>query len=171
MTLQSFFALPRGGRHSPLKEGSIPPEGGFTLLELVAVLALMALLMGLVLPGLQRTWKRESDRSSLRRLAGLLRAARSEAATRHQRVRLFLDPKSGRYQLEGSAQQGQLTGLQLAEAHLVWQDQEKSRGYIAFYGDGSSSGGKLVLVEAAGPRHLLKVEIITGKVTLTTEGN
>ena len=67
------------------------PERGFTLLELIAVLGLMALILALVLPGLRQSYGRERDRANLRRLVVALRAARSEAATNRQRVRVFLD--------------------------------------------------------------------------------
>jgi len=149
----------------PIKRG---PKGepGFTLLELMVVLGLMALIMALVLPGLQRSYYRERDRANLRRLVVALRAARSEAATNRQRVRLFLDLKTGEYRLEGSPERGVLTGMRLADARLVWQDQVKQHGYIAFYGDGSSSGGRLRLVDPAGQRHVVEVEVITGRVTL-----
>jgi general secretion pathway protein H len=146
-----------------------PVQAGFTLLELMAVLALMTLLMGLVLPSLVRSWEREKNRATIRELTATLRAARSEAITRGFKVRLFLNLKSGRYRLEGSGREGTLTGVSLADARLVWQDPEKSQGYIAFFGDGSSSGGKLMLVEPAGRRYLLEVEPITGKVSLESE--
>ena len=142
---------------------------GFTLLELLVVLALMTLLMGLVLPSLVRSWEREKNRATLRGLTATLRTARSEAITRGLKVRLFLNLKSGRYRLEGSAQEGTLTGVRLTDARLVWQNPEKSQGYIAFFGDGSSSGGKLTLVEPAGRRYLLEVEPITGRVSLESE--
>ncbi len=157
---ESVFLAPQ-----PIKRG---PKGepGFTLLELMVVLGLMALIMALVLPGLQRSYYRERDRANLRRLVVALRAARSEAATSRQRVRLFLDLKTGEYRLEGSPERGVLTGMRLADARLVWQDQVKQHGYIAFYGDGSSSGGRLRLVDPAGQRHVVEVEVITGRVTL-----
>jgi general secretion pathway protein H len=141
-------------------------QAGFTLLELMAVLALMALLMGLVLPGLVRSWEREKNRAALRELTAALRTARSEAVTRGLKVRLFLNLKTGRYRLEGSTREGTLTGMSLTDASLVWQNPEKSQGYIVFFGDGSSSGGKLGLVEPTGRRYLLEVEPITGKVSL-----
>jgi len=150
--------LPSGGRP--------PGADGFTLLELMVVLGLMVLIMTLVLPGLNRSYQRERDRANLRRLVVALRAARSEAATNRQRVRLFLDLRTGQYRLEGSPQRGQLTGMQLSDARLVWQDQLKQHGYIAFYGDGSSSGGRLRLVDPAGQRHVVEVEVITGRVSL-----
>jgi general secretion pathway protein H len=160
---------------SSLRPGARPngeadrAQAGFTLLELMAVLALMTLLMGLVLPSLVRSWEREKNRATLRELTATLRTARSDAITGGYKVRLFLNLKSGRYRLEGSAREGTLTGVRLTDASLVWQDPEKSQGYIAFFGDGSSSGGKLVLVEPAGRRYLLEVEPITGKVSFVSE--
>ncbi len=150
------------------RENKFQRQVGFTLLELMVVLALLALLMGLVLPGLQRTIARERDRANVRQLTTALRLARSQAATARTRVRVFVDLTSGRYRLEGSNRQGELTGMTLAESRLVWQDLGRHRGYIAFYGDGSSSGGKLVMIDPAGRRYNLEVEIITGKVSLKT---
>jgi general secretion pathway protein H len=143
--------------------------GGFTLLELIAVLAVLGLILALVLPGLQRTLQQQRARAGLRQLMTTLRLARSEAATTHRRERVFLNMKTRRYRLEASGRQGEFPGLQPAEARLVWQNPDEQQGYIAFYGDGSSSGGKLVLVESGGRRHLLEVAMITGKVTLKTE--
>ncbi|HZE20417.1 MAG TPA: GspH/FimT family pseudopilin, partial [Desulfobaccales bacterium] len=107
---------------------------------------------------------------ALRGLTAALRTARSEAVTGRRKVRLFVNLKTGHYRLEGSGQGGALTGVKLTDAHLVWQNQEKSQGYIAFYGDGSSSGGGMALVEPEGQHYLLKVKPITGQVTLTTGG-
>jgi general secretion pathway protein H len=146
-------------------------QKGFTLLELVIVLALLALMMGLVVPNMYGSWQRERDRAGMRQLMTTLRSARSIAATRHQRVRVFLDLDAGRYQLEGSARQVDLSKrFRLGEAHLVWEDRQARRGYIAFYGDGSSSGGYLALVDRGGKIQVIDVEILTGKVSLKTTG-
>lgn len=161
-----FSSLRRGARRDARRA-----QAGFSLLELMAVLALMALLLGLVLPGLLHSWEREANRATLREFATTLRTARSEAVTRGLKVRLFLNLKSGRYRLEGTTREGALSGVSLTDAQLVWQNPEKSQGYIAFYGDGSSSGGKLALVEPTGRRYLLEVGPITGKVSLKTAVN
>jgi general secretion pathway protein H len=145
-------------------------EAGFTLLELMAVLVLMAALMGLVLPSLFRSWEQEKSRAGLRGLAAALRLARSEAVTGGGRTRLLVNLKTGRYRLEGSRRAGLLTGMNLADAKLVWANAEKSEGYVAFYGDGSSSGGRLVLQEDTGRRRRLEIKPITGKVSLGTIG-
>ena len=139
---------------APKHRSALRVQAGFTLLELMAVLGLMALLMGLVLPSLFHSWEREKQRAALRALTATLRTARSEAVTRGVKMRLFLNLKTGRYRLEGSEQGGTLTGMSLEGASLVWQNPEKSQGYITFYGDGSSSGGKLVLVEPLSLIHI-----------------
>ncbi len=144
-------------------------QAGFTLLELLAVLALMGLLLGLTLPSLMHTWEREKHRAALRELTTALRTARSEAVTKSQTVRLFLNLQTGRYRLEGAAREGALTGMRLSDARLVWQNLEKTQGYIAFYGDGSSSGGALTLIDATGRRYLLEVKPVTGKVSLESQ--
>ncbi len=135
----------------------------------MVVMALLAILVGLVLPGLMGSWERAGARANIRKLASALRLARSEAATHGCRVRLFLDVKSGRFNVEGSHQQGALTGLHLAEPQLVWEDRDKAQGYVAFYGDGSSSGGKVIIEEPSGQRHLIKVQPITGRVDLAIQ--
>lgn len=135
-------------------------------MELVVVLALMALLMGLVLPGLIRTVKKERDRSSIRQFTTVLRLARSQAATSHRRVRVFLNMENGRYWLEGSNRNGVLAGMRLGDARLVWEGADRRQGCIAFYSDGTSSGGKVVMTDPTGRVYNLEVEIITGKVTL-----
>lgn len=166
---QKDEAFSLGPRWRPHRR-RLPAQEGFTLLELIVVMALMSLLMGLVLPGLLRSVHRESQRAAMRGLTVTLRVARSVAATSGHPVRLFLNIKTGHYRLEGSSRQGDLAGLTLAEVRLVWQNLERTQGYITFYGDGSSSGGKLVLVEPTGRRNLLEVKPITGKVSLGVEG-
>ncbi|MFP3867521.1 MAG: GspH/FimT family pseudopilin [Desulfobacteraceae bacterium] len=138
---------------------------GFSLLELMVVLALMVLIMGLVLPGLRRSWEKEKTRGSLRELAATLRAARSTAATERQRIRVFFDLQAGRYWVENIPRQGSWPPrLQVGDAHLVWQNPEARQGYIAFYGDGSSSGGRLELFDPDGQHYRLDVKVITGRV-------
>jgi prepilin-type N-terminal cleavage/methylation domain-containing protein len=155
-----------GPRRFPLKWREGLTQDGFTLLELVVVLGLMVLVLALVLPGLRQSYVRERDRANLRGLVVALRAARSEAATNRRRVRVFVDLQTGQYRLEGSPQRGQLTGMKMSGVRLVWQDQVKQHGYVAFYGDGSSSGGRLRLVDPAGVPYKVDVEVITGRVTL-----
>ena len=145
-------------------------ESGFTLLELLAVLALLTLLMGLVLPDLLKSYKREQERANIRRFLSILRTARSEAVTRHQRVRLRVDIKAGRYQVEGFASHGAFPGLRLENPHLVWEDIDRRTGFIIFYRDGSSSGGRLGFADSTGRQYRVEIETVTGRINLKVEG-
>lgn len=130
-------------------------------------MALAALLMGLTLPALHRSWQRGQVRVALRQLAVTLKTARGQAASQQQRVRVFLNVRTGQYQREGSRVWQQLPGMmKIVDSSLVWQDRSARTGYIAFYGDGSSSGGSLAFQDAYGQGHLLKVDGITGQVSL-----
>jgi prepilin-type N-terminal cleavage/methylation domain-containing protein len=146
-------------------------EQGFTFLELLTVLALMALLLGLVAPTFYRGWERERLRASLRDLSAVLRLARSMAVTERGQARVFVDLEQGRYWLEGTGRQGQLpAGTRFSQAALVWPDQGRRLGYIAFYGDGASSGGHLDLEGPRGRRYTVNVDIITSKVSVGEGG-
>lgn len=135
------------------------------------VLGLLTLLIGLVVPGLLTTLQRERQRANLREFMTVLRTARSEAVSRHQRVRLAVDVNTGRYEVEGFAAAGFLIGLSQEQPRLVWEDVERRQGYIIFYPDGSSSGGRLVIMTTAGRQYLLEVDTITGKTSLRIMGN
>jgi general secretion pathway protein H len=146
-------------------------ERGFTLLELMVVLALLTLLIGLVLPGLLKSYHREQQRANLRGFLTVVRTARSEAVSRRQKVRLAVDCNTGQYHLEGFAASGVLDGLSPEHPRLVREDGDRTKGSIIFYPDGSSSGGKLVIRDATGREYVVEVDTITGKVSLRTTGN
>lgn len=159
------------GRHRLRMKDDPNSRNGFTFLELLTVLVLMALLLGLVAPTFYRAWERERLRAVLRELGATLRVARSVAVTERSRIRVFVDLEQGRYWLEGTGRQGRLPdGARFTQASLVWQDRSHRLGYISFFGDGASSGGHLELEGPRGARHVLRVDTITGKVSWVTGG-
>jgi prepilin-type N-terminal cleavage/methylation domain-containing protein len=181
------FSIIKGGREAPGRRGfrfacpdatrgagsafSLPDDAGFTFLELLTVLALMALLLGLVAPTFYRSWERERVRGSLRDLGSVLRLARSIAVTERVQTRVYVDLGQGRYWLEGKGRAGRLpAGTRVAQASLVWPERGRELGYIAFYADGASSGARLALEGPGGRSYMVQVDNITGKVTLGAAG-
>ncbi len=135
------------------------------------MLAILALLIGLVAPSLYRGLERERFRAALREFNAALRLARSVAVTERLRVRVFVDLETGGWWLEGGGRLGTWpVGARVAQASLVWQDRSQRRGYIAFYSDGSSSGGQLELLDQRGRQYFIRVDLVTSRVDVNVRG-
>lgn len=148
-------------------------ESGFTLIEIVSVLALVALLVGLVTPFIMSTLDRIQGDSSVRKLASILSSARSQAvATKtslifqgnlDQDQYWVIDPRT-----EESSEVMELDRkIQFSEFN---DGEESLRGGIfsvTFYPLGNTSGGTILLEPSdAGtdaPSFILTIDPVTGK--------
>lgn len=131
-------------------------QAGFTLLELLAVLALAGMLMALVPPLLGKG----SDRARLdhdrRAILDSLRQARSDAIVSGRTVAFRVDPAHRLYGV-GKTDRPLEDGVELTvEAPLAHP------GEIHFFADGSASGGLVELTNPAG-RDRLQIDWLTGK--------
>lgn len=144
---------------------------GFTFVELLAVLAILALLIGLVSPRLYGGLERERFRAAMRSFVAALRLARSAAVTDRQPVRVLVDLERGRWWLEGGARAGSWPpGTRITDATLVWPDDGRRLGYLVFYPDGSSTGGRLILMDRRGRLYSVSIDIVTSRVEMAAAG-
>ena len=127
-------------------------NAGFTLIEMVVVLAVLALALGLVLThGPVRSQRLELD-SAARQVAGALRLARSRAIAQERPVSFALDARG--YSLDRGAP-------------VIWGAAVSPGGnrLVVFTPDGGSSGGLIVLRE--GDRAVaIGVDWLTGRVVV-----
>ncbi len=149
-------------RSSPIGEYR---QAGFTLVELLAVLTIMALLL-MAAPALLTTGRSAADaKAAALALAVELRAARGAAVVSQREAGVTLDIAAGTY----AATQGGATHRLPGEMGLRFRGPaDEVRGAIAtirFFPDGSSSGGELRL-SYAGREHLVEVHWLSGKVTV-----
>jgi type II secretion system protein H len=77
-----------------------PGRAGFTLIELMIVLVLMAILAAMIVPEMKGTLAEERLRATGRQLIRACQLAYSQSVTLHQRHRVRIDSRAGHYQVE-----------------------------------------------------------------------
>jgi prepilin-type N-terminal cleavage/methylation domain-containing protein len=127
-------------------------ERGFTLTEMIVVVAVLGLVLALVIThGPARSQRLELD-AAARQVSGALRLARSRAVADERTVMVTFGP--GAYRLDGDAP------IVLPQDVLLAGD-----GMVRFTPDGASSGARIVLHN--GDRQImLGVDWLTGRVQL-----
>lgn len=132
-------------------------DRGFTLLEMLVVLAVLGLVAGLVVArGPMRSAGLDA-RTAANQLAGVLRAARSEAIATDRPVAVLIDGVAGTVRI-GPGPPRSLGATLLPPARP-----------IVFAPDGSSAGGRIGV--AAGPvRRQVAVDWLTGRVSIADGG-
>lgn len=140
-------------------------DGGFTLVEMLVVLAVVGLALGVVaLRGPQR-----SPALDLRAAAGTvaetLRLARSRAVAGNRTVGVAFDVAGPSLRLDGAPPRGLPTGISMAVTATLGNTAGGRLAAIQFAPDGSSSGGRVVL-QGGGRRTQVGVEWLTGRVSV-----
>lgn len=131
---------------------------GFTLLELLMVIALMAMAFGLASFSVGQGLQAARERQVMREMVAALRQARLQAVLGGAPAVLRLDLERRTFQAPGQ-RQGQWPadmGVQLTSASELGSQ-------VAFYPDGSSSGGNLLLMRD-GRQWRIDVGWLTGSV-------
>ena len=142
------------------------PAEGVTLLELLIVLALMAIVAGFVLPMFGGPISTSELRATARELAAGLRLAQSEAVSQRRQTFLVLDVANKRFKVDNDPQEHKLPSkvelkLFTAQNDLV----SDSVGSIRFFPDGGSNGGRITV--ASGERKFdVDIDWLTGRVAI-----
>lgn len=142
-----------------------PRPRGYTLLELLVVLALMVMMYALVPPMFTAGGGTEL-RAAARQLAAGLRKARSQAVAGRQEATLTVDVEARQFRVSGDArayplpERAKLT-VYTAQAEAVTE----AIAAIRFYPDGSSGGGAITVADD-GTRFRVDVDWLTGDVRI-----
>lgn len=140
-------------------------DGGFTLIELVIVLAVLGLAAALVVGRGNPVSPATQARAAARELAGALRVARADALTTNRSESLTLDLANHFYQVGRQAPQplpGDLgLGLLTSRGEVV----ADTVGQLRFDPDGGASGGRVTI--AGGDRiWWVGVDWLSGRVSI-----
>jgi general secretion pathway protein H len=140
-------------------------EAGVTLLELLVVLAIMALVSAVAIPIFTGTSNAEM-RGAARQLASGLRLARSDAVSQRRETFLVIDLAGRRFKVDRHATEHALPRdvelkLFTAQKDLV----DDKIGSIRFYPDGGSNGGRITLCSGE-RKYEIDVDWLTGRVAI-----
>jgi general secretion pathway protein H len=141
------------------------PRSGFTLIEMLVVIAILGLTLALVGISLKPVSPATRARAAAQEISGALRAARSAALMSDRSIFFTLDLSPPGYRwgsqpqrpLPGDVSLGLLTGRDLVGS--------KTEGRIRFDPDGGSTGGR-VSINGGGQLWWVGVDWLSGRVSI-----
>ena len=135
-------------------------KGGFTLIELVLVLALLAMATAVTMVSIGRTSDKALIRDEASLLQGALRQARQASLFERVPVTFVMDVQGGAYSL--------LKGKrELRESHDIPGRLDLAGSEeIVFFPKGDSTGGSISLTGPEGRSYIIEVDRVTGLAKL-----
>ena len=137
-------------------------DAGFTLIELIFVLAILVLAYGLVAPAISGLFDRPRLDGAVREMVASLREARATAITRYRDIRFSISPDHRSWRFDGRA--GAVDdGVDLSLEIPSEGRRSNDAPSIVFFPDGGSTGGRIVIRSGDNFR-TVAVEWLTGQI-------
>ncbi len=138
---------------------------GFTLLEVLVVVALMAVVAGLAAPLVVGAVRGAEAQVSARQVAATLRKSRSQAIIENRDLAVTVDIADRIVRIDDETARPLPDGVRLRVYSAVSEQQDESTAGIRFFPDGSSTGGEIILQDSRSVYHV-QVEWLTGQVAI-----
>lgn len=151
--------------NTPVIASSQPGQSGFSLVELLVVLAIAALMMTMVPSLFSASFPGLEMKSVARRTAATLRLARESAIRQGTDTELLVDVDAHRLELQGYRSLSLPKRLTIILDAASREMQDDQRGVIRFFPDGSSTGGRIIVANGD-HGYQIGVTWLTGRIEL-----
>ncbi|WP_223787073.1 GspH/FimT family protein [Marinicella meishanensis] len=121
-------------------------RSGFTLIEVLVVLVMLAVLAGTVAFNMSGSLKASKIRGASKDLVAALRYTRSQAVVKHQEQRLIINVREKSYQAPGRPKVVLPEGMELKVYAAASEVPSEEQAGFRFFSDGSSTGGRVTLI-------------------------
>lgn len=158
------------------------PNSGFTLLELVVVLAIVGMAFSLVLPAVSRSLRHWRLQGAIREVVTLLKFTRNQAVVKKEPFQVILDRSRNLYWLDrgeapvlsdpdqadekGIRLYALPNGVRFGEVTVDGSNRAGERVGILFFPRGSSTGGEVQILEERGRGYRIRVDPVTGQARI-----
>lgn len=147
---------------------SRPRVRGFTLVEMIAVVVLLAIVMSIVTFSFSKSLESTRVRAASRDLVAALRYTRGQAIVKGEQKVLMLDLENNSYTAPDKSPVTLPENMVLRLTTAAREQTGESTGGIRFFPDGSSTGGNIAVV--LGEREWrINVAWLTGEIALEAQ--
>ena len=150
----------------PLPQGSPRSrQRGFTLIEIIAVVALLALAASTVVFFISRSLSTQQIRGAGRDLVAALRYTRGQAIVKREEQALELDVERRVYRAPNRPEAELPKDMEMKLLTASQEQVDETTGRVRFFPDGSSTGGRISLI-AREREWQVEIAWLTGEVKL-----
>ena len=140
-------------------------QSGFTLLEVIVVMVMIAVLMGFFATGMSKSLQKAKIRAVSKNLVSALRYTRGQAVVKHEEKTITFNVKDKTYK---APRKKQVDIPEEMDINVYTADSEvadESTGSIRFFSDGSSTGGWVKLTHK-NKMWKINVNWLTGEISM-----
>lgn len=145
---------------------------GFSLVELVVVLAILATAVAVVAPGVGRAADGVRARAEVGAIAAFLRSAREQAVSRHQALEVQVDGERHTLVMRQAGQAGE-AGVRATRAvsPLLRIAASPLPPHVTFLPHGMSTGARFAIATPGRRTYVITVDALTGRVSTERTGS
>jgi len=149
-----------------------PAGGGFSLMELVVVLAVLAFAAAVIAPSVGRTAGSVRTRAEVGAVAAFLRSTREAAATRRQALEVIVDRDAHALVVRRAGRDGAAAALRRrAVSPRLRIEAGPPPPRVTFFPSGASSGARFAIVARGADSYVIAVDALTGRVSMRRAGS